>query len=420
MEQSRRALGVLQKEIATKMKAGEPADKEKAAKTEMEAALATSTVEAETLKTERDAALCLVPNELDPSVPISNNEEHNVVVRTWGEPRPGGPAAGLLHHHELLSMLDGYEPERGVGVAGHRGYFLKGVGVMLNQALIAFGLSFLSAPERDYTPLQPPYFMSKDVMAGVAQLSDFDEQLYKVTGEEGRDMYLIATSEQPICAYHAGEWLAEKDLPKKYAGYSMCFRKEAGSHGRDAWGIFRVHQFEKVEQFVVCAPEDSARLHDEMVAAAEGFYQALGVPYRVVCIVSGELNNAAAKKYDLEGWFPTLATYRELVSASNCTDYQSRAMDVRCGSKKDEKGTKRYVHYLNSTLCATTRTLCALLETYQTPTGVTVPPPLVPFMGGRTFLPFTKPKPTHVAGESSVKKGAAAAPVKVGVGVCGW
>jgi seryl-tRNA synthetase len=223
---------------------------------------------------------------------VGNDEaKHNTLHRQWGETstRPG-----LLHHHELLWMIDGYEPERGVGVAGHRAYFLKGAGLLLNQALIAYGLSYLGA--RDYTPVMPPFFMNRDVMAGVAQLEDFDEQLYKVTGEGSDDTkYLIATSEQPLCAYHRGEWMAEKELPKRYAGYSACFRKEAGSHGRDTWGIFRVHQFDKVEQFIVCEPEESPAHHAAMVAAAEGFYQSLGLAYRVVNICSGELNNAAVR-----------------------------------------------------------------------------------------------------------------------------
>jgi hypothetical protein len=195
--------------------------------------------------------------------------------------------------------------------------------------------------------------------------------------------------------------------PRSYAGYSSCFRKEAGSHGRDAWGIFRVHQFEKIEQFVVCEPEKSAAMHKEMIASAEDYYKALGIPYRVVNIVSGELNNAAAIKYDLEGWFPTLARYRELVSCSNCTDYQARAMEVRCGGKKTGDKEKKYCHFLNSTLCATTRTICAILENYQQADGVRVPDVLVPFMGGRTFLPFTREKP--VTKDQPATGGAAAA-----------
>lgn len=321
------------------------------------------TQQADDLKATLDAELNKIPNEVDPSVPISNNEDDNAVVATWGTIPER--VDGLLHHHEILEMIDGYEPERGVKVAGHRGYFLKGWGLMLNQALINYGLNFLMG--REYTPLQPPYFMNRDAMSGVAQLEDFDEQLYKVTGENGDDKYLIATSEQPICAFHKDEWIQEKDLPKKYGGLSTCFRKEAGAHGRDTWGIFRVHQFEKVEQFVVCNPEESVQAHKDMIATAQAFYESLGIAYRVVNIVSGELNNAAIMKYDLEGYFPTLGIYRELVSCSNCTDYQSRAMEIRCGvgGKKTAEATKKYVHLLNGTLCATTRTICAILENYQ-------------------------------------------------------
>jgi len=232
--------------------------------------------------------------------------------------------------------------------------------------------------------------MKKEVMGETAQLEEFDEALYKVAGETDKDdMYLIATSEQPISAYHRGEWLAESEVPFRYAGISTCFRKEAGSHGKDAWGIFRVHQFEKVEQFVVTAPEDSWDEMERMRAVAEEFYQSLGISYRVVTIASAALNNAAAKKYDLEGWFPTLAVYRELVSCSNCTDYQSRAMEVRFGQKKNARD-KTYVHMLNATLCATERTICCLMENYQTDQGVRVPDVLVPYMGGMTFMPFKR------------------------------
>jgi seryl-tRNA synthetase len=172
-----------------------------------------------------------------------------------------------------------------------------------------------------------------------------------VTGEGSEDFYLIATSEQPISAFHRKQWLAPDQLPKRYAGLSTCFRKEAGAHGRDAWGIFRVHQFEKIEQFVICDPETSWAEQDKMIGNCEEFYQSLNLPYRVVNIVSGELNNAAAKKFDLEAWFPTLGVYRELVSCSNCTDYQSRAMETRFGqTKKIGEKEKIYAHMLNSTL----------------------------------------------------------------------
>jgi len=283
---------------------------------------------------------------------------------------------------------------------------LKGAGVLLNQALINYGLAFLS--NKTYTTLQTPYFMNREVMAKTAQLADFDEQLYKVTGaEDDGQKYLIATSEQPISAYHSGEVLTPDVLPKRYAGYSTNFRKEAGGHGRDAWGIFRVHQFEKIEQFVITEPEKSWDMHEEMLRTSEEFYQSLGLPYRVVSIVSGELNDAAAKKYDLEGWFPGLNNYRELVSCSNCTDYQARRLDIQCGFKKDKDDATKYVHMLNSTLCATTRTLCCILENYQRENGVEIPAALHPYTNGITFLPFKREVPKGVYEEEKGKKGVA-------------
>ncbi|CAG8839849.1 15844_t:CDS:2, partial [Racocetra persica] len=174
---------------------------------------------------------------------------------------------------------------------------------------------------------------------------------------------------QPISAFHANEWFEKpaEQLPVKYAGYSTCFRKEAGAHGKDTWGIYRVHQFEKVEQFIIADPEKSWEQFDEMMNCSEEFYQSLNIPYQIVAIVSGALNNAAAKKYDLEAWFPFQGEYKELVSCSNCTDYQSRRLEIRCGMKKMGDREKKYVHCLNATLCATERALCCILENYQTP-----------------------------------------------------
>ena len=171
-------------------------------------------------------------------------------------------------------------------------------------------------------------------MAKVAQLSEFDEALYHVQGEKDDEKYLIATSEQPICAFHSDEWIPEKSLPIKYGGVSSCFRKEAGAHGKDNAGIFRVHQFDKIEQFVITQPEDSWNEHEKMIRLSRDYFEAIGIPYRVVSIVSGALNNAAAKKYDLEGWYPGYQKFRELVSCSNCLDYQSRGCETRCGQKK--------------------------------------------------------------------------------------
>ena len=232
--------------------------------------------------------------------------------------------------------------------------------------------------------------MKREIMGETAELADFYEMLYKVQGETPGedDYYLIATAEQPISTMYRGEWLEKSELPKKYAGISPCFRKEAGAHGKDTWGIFRIHQFEKVEQFVICTPEDSWKFHEEMIKVSEEFYESLNLPYRVIAIVSGALNNAAAKKYDLEAWFPGYDNYRELVSCSNCTDYQSRSAEIRLRTDKKVTGdTKVYVHMLNGTLCATERTLCCILENYQTDKGVIVPEPLRPFVG-TDFIPY--------------------------------
>lgn len=344
-----------------------------------------------------------VGNIVHPSVVVSNDEENNDLVRSW-KPEDlaevgkvasctGKPA--VLSHHEILLRLDGYDPERGVKITGHRGYFLRNYGVFLNQAMINYGLSFLAS--KGYTPLQSPVMMNKEVMARTAQLSQFDEELYKVIDGDD-EKYLIATSEQPISAYHSGEWFEkpQEQLPVRYAGYSSCFRREAGSHGKDAWGIFRVHAFEKIEQFVLAEPEKSWEEFDRMIGMSEEFYKSLGLPYRVVGIVSAELNNAAAKKYDLEAWFPYQQEYKELVSCSNCTDYQSRNLEIRCGVKKMSEREKKYVHCLNSTLCATQRALCCVLENYQTEDGLIVPEVLRKYIPGEPeFLPFMKELPKN-------------------------
>jgi seryl-tRNA synthetase len=233
-----------------------------------------------------------VGNEVHPSVPVAESEAENRVEReVGGRPRPPGLPEGapVYHHHELLSFIGGYDPEKGVLTAGHRGYYLMDVGARLNIALIHYALDFLA--EREYTAVQPPYFMNKDVLGKVAQLADYDEQLYHVSGEsEDTEKFLIATSEQPICALHMNDWLVDRDLPKRYAGWSTCFRKEAGSHGRDTWGIFRVHQFDKIEQFVVCAPHESWDHHEAMIKSSEDFYKSLGIPYRVITLVSKEVS----------------------------------------------------------------------------------------------------------------------------------
>ncbi|KAL4787757.1 hypothetical protein BJX76DRAFT_317517 [Aspergillus varians] len=342
----------------------------------------------------RDKKIRTIGNYVHDSVPVSNNEDDNSIIRTWSPDDFVAEKPNCLSHHEVLTRLDGYDPERGVKIVGHRGYCLTGYGLFLNLALVNYGLEFLW--KRGYKPNQPPHFMLREMMAKTAQLEQFDEELYKVTESEDKttDKYLIATSEQPLSALHDSEWLQDKELPIRYAGYSTCYRKEAGAHGKDAWGIFRVHQFEKIEQFILTKPEDSWKTFDEMIATSEEFYQSLGLPYQIVSIVSGALNNAAAKKFDLEAWFPFQQEYKELVSCSNCTDYQSRALGIRYGAKKTTDAKKSYVHALNATLCATERTLCCILENYQTDDGFIVPEPLRKYIpGAPEFLPYTKELP---------------------------
>eukprot|EP01084_Bolivina_argentea_P010149 18910_1 len=385
-----RERNTIQKEIQALRKAGKDAKEKQDKIKSIGEDVKTSQANVKVLEEQIAKLLPKVGNVVASDVPTSNNEDDNEIVRTFGSCRTGKE---LLHHHEVLFRLGGYEPDRGVGVAGHRAYFLRDSGLLLNQALISYSIAFLR--KRGYTMLQPPYFMNKDVMAGVAQLEQFDEELYKVTGSGIDEKYLIATSEQPLCGYHKGEWMEESKLPKRYGGVSTCFRKEAGAHGKDTWGIFRVHQFDKIEQFCITEGdiEKSQKMHEEMLTVAEEFLQSLGLSYRTVNIVSGELNNSAAKKYDIEAWFPAYEEYRELVSCSNCTDYQSRSMEIRSGVKKMGQTEKKYAHLLNATLCACTRTLSCIIENFQTKDGVVVPDVLVPYIGGLEFLPFERELP---------------------------
>eukprot|EP00917_Polyrhabdina_sp_WS-2016_P004239 GHVP01009713.1.p1 GENE.GHVP01009713.1~~GHVP01009713.1.p1 ORF type:complete len:461 (+),score=70.71 GHVP01009713.1:26-1384(+) len=398
-EQLRKQLNEFSKKIGSLKKEGKHEEFEETKKqsTILKEEMLKKESQADELNNKRNAILHGIGNIVDASVVHSSDEDRNDVIRIWGTPSDmevdGTP--GKLHHHEVLSLLEGYDPKAGAEVAGHRGFFLKGDAVLLNMALQNYGMRFLYG--QGYTPIIPPYFMKKDIMAATAELKDFEETLYRIPmgGDEINpdrdDVFLIATSEQPISALHKGQNIEAHNLPFRYSGNSPCFRKEAGSSGKDMWGIFRTHQFDKVEQFVITSPEESIKEHEKMIATAESFYQSLGLPYRIVSIVAGALNDAAAKKYDLEAWFPGYKAYRELVSCSNCTDYQSRALGIRLGHPKMGDREKKFVHMLNGTLCATQRTLCCILENYQTPEGVIVPDVLRPYMGGVEFLKFPTP-----------------------------
>ncbi len=334
--------------------------------------------EMEARRKRMDEILMRLPNIMDDSVPYGKDDTENVVIRSWGKPRemPFSPK----DHIDLAMQLDLVDLERAAKVAGARFYYLKNDLVRLNYALIRYGLDFLVS--RGFTPYQPPYMMKRKVLEGAVSLSDFEDTIYKV---EGEDLYLIATAEHALLGLHSDEILDGKSLPLRYCGVSPCFRKEAGAHGRDTKGIFRVHQFEKVEQFIFSRPEDSAKEHELLIRNAEEFFQSLGIPYRVVNVCSGDLGTVAAKKYDLEAWLPGQGKYREEVSCSNCTSYQAVRANIRYRDRPNEP--TKYVHTLNSTLVATERTLVAILENYQNSDGsVDIPDVLVPYMQDKSKI----------------------------------
>ena len=317
-----------------------------------------------------------IPNLLDESVPrgdISANKE----IRKWGDvPKFDFEVKDHIDISENLNLL---ELERAAKTAGARFYYLKGDLVKLNQSLIQFGLDFLS--ENGYTMFQPPYMINRNSMQGAVILDDFEDVIYKI---EDQDLYLIGTSEHAMVSMHGNEILDGNSLPTKYAAISPCFRKEAGAHGKDQKGIFRVHQFEKIEQFIFSKPEESWNQHENMIAITEEFFQKLEIPYRIVLLSSGDMGKISAKTYDLEVWMAGQNAYREVASCSNCLDYQSRRLKIRFRDKTNED--TQYAHTLNSTLVATERTMVAIMENFQTKDGhVNIPNVLQKYMGKKTI-----------------------------------
>jgi seryl-tRNA synthetase len=330
-------------------------------------------VEKSTVDSKFRHLIMLLPNIIHESVPFGYDETDNLVVKQQGiikkfdfKPKD---------HVDIATNLDLIDIERAAKVSGARFYFLKNELVMMNQALIHFALEFLL--EKCYTTTQPPYMIRKEAMEGAIILGDFEDVIYKV---EGEDLYMLGTSEHAMASMHMNEILDGKKLPLKYAGISPCFRKEAGAHGKDMKGIFRVHQFEKVEQFIYSRPELAWKEHEDMLTVTQEFYEKLGIPYRVVLLCSAELGKVSAKTYDIEAWMPSQNAYREIGSCSNCSDYQARRLGIRFRDKTNEE--TRLVHTLNSTLVATERTLVTILENYQTSKGtVEVPDVLQKYMG---------------------------------------
>ncbi len=332
---------------------------------------------------QREKYRYMVGNTLHESVPIGETEEENQIERVVGDlPKFDFKP---LSHVDLITKIDGADLKKASEIAGSRFYYLKGDLVLLNLALLNYALEKLI--NKNYTPMWPPFFTKHEVMKAAAELADFEEQLYKIQDE---DLYMIATSEQTLAAYHYDEIIDPKRLPFKYAGISSCFRREAGSHGKDTLGIFRVHRFEKVEQFIFCKPTDSWNYFEELISNSEEIFRELKIPYRIANIASGELNDNAAKKYDLEAWFPASEAYRELVSCSNCLDYQARKLKIRIG-KVGSQQTKEVLHTLNSTAIATERTMCCILENYQNEDhSITIPDVLRKYMTGRKIIKAIK------------------------------
>jgi len=314
-----------------------------------------------------------IPNLIHESVPIGEDDESNQEIKKWGNiPKFDFK---IKDHIDISEDLDLVDLERAAKVAGARFYYLKNDLVRLNQALINFGLDFLS--EKGYSVVQPPYMINRESMEGAVIAEDFEEVIYKI---DNQDLYMIGTSEHAMAAMHSKEIIEGKDIPKKYAGISPCFRKEAGAHGRDQKGIFRVHQFDKIEQFVFSKPEDSWKEHEKLLSIAEEFYQKLEIPYRVMLLSTGDTGNISAKTYDIEAWMAGQNAYREIVSCSNCLEYQARRLKIRFRDKTNED--TQYVHTLNSTLIATTRVLVAIMENFQTKDGhIRIPEVLQGYMG---------------------------------------
>lgn len=323
--------------------------------------------------------LMRLPNILHESVPVGTDDSENVLVRRVGTPRTFDFE---IRNHGQLAVDRGWADfERATKISGAGFYFLKGNLALLDLALQRYALDVLSA--KGYTPVIPPYMINRKSYEGVTDLGDFEKVMYKIDGD---DAYLIATSEHPLGAMYQDEIFDEKDLPLKLAGISPCFRREIGAHGLDTKGLFRVHQFTKIEQFIFCLPEESWQFHEELLANAEEIFTGLELPYRVVNICTGDIGTVAAKKYDIEVWMPRENAYKEVVSCSNCTAYQAVRLNIKVRDKSDFE-VKRHLHTLNSTAIATSRVMRAILENFQQDDGkVKLPAVLRPYMGGCEFL----------------------------------
>jgi len=313
-------------------------------------------------------------NVLDPAAPIGKEEDF-VVIEHVGTPRSFDFEA--KDHVELGKLLGAIDTERGAKVAGSRSYYLTGSGAMLEFALVNYAIA--SALKAGFTPVIPPVLVNPPAMEGTGFLGQAAENVYHL---EKDDVYLVGTSEVPLAAYHMDEVLPAEKLPLRYAGYSSCFRREAGTYGKDTRGIIRVHQFDKVEMFSFCHPDQAIEEHKRLLGWEKDFLNAMEIPYRVIDVASGDLGSSANRKFDIEAWIPTQNAYREVTSTSNCTEFQARRLNIRF---KDAEGTK-VVATLNGTLVAIPRMIVAILENHQNADGsVNIPKALQPFLGKERF-----------------------------------
>ena len=326
-------------------------------------------------KEQRDTLLKDLPNLIDKSVPVGNATK-NKVIKVFGKPKKS--RFPLKDHADILEALNLLDTKKASEIAGSRFYYLKGDLVKLNFAIINFALDFLA--RKGFILMQPPYMLRKDALASALPLSAFEDMIYKI---ENEDLYLIGTAEHALNAFYFNEMIEPSKLPIRFAGISACFRKEAGTHGKDTKGLFRLHQFEIIEQFIFCRPEDSWKEFDLILKNSEELLKKLKIPFRFVILSSEDTGRVPTKTVDFEGFFPSQNAYRELGSCSNCLDYQARRSNIRFQDKNEFK----FVHTLNNTAIATERMIACLVDNYQQKDGtLKIPAVLVPYMNGKKFL----------------------------------
>ncbi len=370
----RHSRNTLSKSISDSKKAGKNDEAERLMNEAKDIPTKISNIETElaSIKEAQDKLMLKIPNIMHESVPIGKDDSENVEIKRWGEPRKFD--FPIRNHVEILESLGVADFDTSSKTSGTGFYFLKGDLALLNQALIRFAIDFMQS--KNYTYIEPPLMLHKDVLDAAMDTESFKDTIYSI---EGEDLHLIGTSEHALLGIHANNAIPETELPKKYYSYSMCFRKEIGSHGINEKGLWRTHQFNKVEQFIFCKPDESYKYYDELLNNSEELFQKLGLPYRVIECCSGDLAAWKAKSCDIEVWRPTIDGYGEVTSLTNCTAYQAKGLAIRVVYND---GTREVLHTLNNTAVATSRALVALIENYQEADGtVTIPDVLRPYIG---------------------------------------